>query len=678
MKLYYGAAYYPEQWPEKRWPIDINLMADAGLNAVRLGEFAWGRMEKAPGEYDWSWLDQVTDMLHGREMKFVLCTPTAGPPIWVVESCPGMLLVNYNRKVRPVGGRRHYCYNNPEYRKHSVRIAAAMAQRYGRHEGLLGWEIDNEFAQEFTGRCCCTVCEGEFRLWLERRYGSIAELNRAWGTVFWSQEYSRWDQIEAPYEGVAPEDPQQISRLRLNPAWLLDYERFCSDSIVDYQNLQVEAIRAHSTTPISHNGTGISVNYVDYYDLHKTLDRGGLDCYPSVVTEDYAASSRNLSQARCLTAGPSWILELSSGGGPDTWGKSGKPQAPPGSLRLVAWQSFINGAELALYFQWRIFPRGTEQLESAILDLDGVPRRKYEELAATAQELKRLDPWITETEIVAPVALVWCYDHHWAHAIKPYRWGTSYNKQHEALYAELATMRVGVDVVSIDADFSRYRVVVLPSPILMRPDLADRLKEYVQNGGTVVTTFLTAVKDWTNAGITDKPLPGYLDDLFGVRLYEVDPGAENLPTQLALKVGESESELGHGVWSDILEPQTAEVLGRLTGSWRSGEPVVTRHHYGDGFAYYLGTWPSQEGLRILLEAVLSDAGVQRPALDVPPGVEVVTRRGARGEVTFLLNWTFQPVRVGLGQKYCELFGQQAHEGEFQLGPRDVAALLPAI
>jgi len=674
MTYYYGAAYYPEQWPEHTWEPDIRLMKQAGLNATRIAEFAWSRIESSPDCYDWTWLDKVMKLLHENDIGVVLCTPSASPPMWVVDACPGMLNIDVNRIERPAGARRHYCPNNPEYRLHSVRIAGAMAQRYGNHPALIGWQIDNEFG-EGVGPCYCDVCAAEFRNWLKEQYASLEALNEAWGTVFWSGQYNSWDQIKPPMQGSRPFAQPLIPGLRHNPGWVLDYERFSSDSFVAYQNLQENAVRPHTDKPVTHNGMGLASNNIDYYDLFKTLDVCGYDCYPSVVAESYSASSRNMSHSRNLTGKPPWILELSSGGGFSTWGGA-RPQAPPGALRLVAWHVFANGGEMALYFQWRMMAKGAEQLESSILELDGVPRRKYEELKRTASELKRLEPWLSQTQVKSDVALIFSYDHHWAHSLKPFSNSFSYSDQSGALYDALVAKGLNVDVVSLEADLTKYRMVVLPSPILMTPEIAAALKSYVHGGGVLLSTFLTGVKDWHNVGIWDRPLPGYLDDLFGVNVVEVDPGCPDLPTRIALDTGACKCEVKHSVWSDVLETvgRDTDVIGRIVGSYRAGEPVITRNRAGKGLAYYLGAWLEKDALSTILDEVLNAASVLRSPIIVPEGVELIRRTGGNLDVTFLLNWTYAPVTLNLNGLYTDLMTDRRHEGVFELAGRDVAYL----
>jgi len=321
--------------------------------------------------------------------------------------------------------------------------------------------------------------------------------------------------------------------------------------------------------------------------------------------------------------------------------------------------------------------KGAEQLESSILELDGAPRRKYEELKRTAAELKRLDPWLSQTQIKSDVALIFSYDHHWAHSLKPFSNSFSYSDQGSALYEALVAKGLNVDVVSLKADLGKYRMVVLPSPILMTPEIASSLKSYVQGGGVLLSTFLTGVKDWNNVGIWDRPLPGYLDDLFGVNVVEVDPGCPDLPTRIALDMADCNCEVEHSVWTDILEtisPDT-DVIGRIVGSFRSGEPVITRNRAGKGLAYYLGAWLEKDALSTILDEVLNAASVSRSPIIAPEGVELLRRTGRDIDVTFLLNWTYAPVTLNLNGPYTDLMTDRRHEGAFEIAGRDVALLV---
>lgn len=675
MGILYGAAYYPELWPEERWAVDAKLMADAGYNVVRIGEFAWSSMERSEGCFNWGWLDRVIDVLYEHGISTILCTPTATPPPWVVDLCPGMLPLDVNRSVRPQGGRRHYCYNNPDYRRHSARIAGALAERYGRHPAIVGWQIDNEFAQENTGRCHCPVCAEQFQNWLRARYGTLDALNAAWGTAHWSMEFNRWGQIEPPTQGVSPKCPSLMPAFKQNSGYLLDFERFSSDSIVDYQRIQVEAIRPHTASPITHNTTGIGTDEVDIYNLAKDLDCNGLDCYPDPLSEDLTWSSFSYSHARGVMRKPFRLLETTCSGGQNVWSGQATAHPSPGRIRLVNWQALAHGAESLLHFQWRPFPKGAEQLQHGVIGIGGQVGRVYHEVKEIGAEVRRLSDVLTKTTVRNEVAMLFSYDHLWSTLIKSVDTRFGYTTAAMGLYREITAQGIGVDVLPYDADLSQYRAVVLPMPTLMRPDIADKLKQYVADGGTLVTTFLMAVKDWDNGAFTERPTPGLLDDLLGAIVAETDVPDSRIPASVVIEMDALQAESSPGVWIDILEPRGAEVIGTLTGSHLNGEAVVTRNRFGKGSAFYIGTWLESDPLRRLLGLVLDDAGVTRPPFQLPDGVEFVRREGDGMEILFILNWTMKPARITLDTRYHDLLRDAVYEGELAIPASGLLALV---
>jgi len=236
VSLKLGVCYYPEHWPVDRWPIDARLMREAGLSLVRIGEFAWAKMEPAEGNYQWEWIDRAIDVLANEGLQIVLCTPTATPPAWLIQSNSEILPVDSQGRRKHFGSRRYYCSNNPVYRRYSARIVSDLAKRYGSHPAIVGWQIDNEFGDHNTARCYCPVCASAFRQWLQTRYGSLDTLNQSWGSIFWSQVYTAWDQIEPP----------QLTVTTPNPSQVLDFYRFSSDSVVNYQKMQVDLLRQHT------------------------------------------------------------------------------------------------------------------------------------------------------------------------------------------------------------------------------------------------------------------------------------------------------------------------------------------------------------------------------------------------------------------------------------------------
>ena len=369
--MQHGVSYYPEHKTPEDLAWDIKLLKESGINTVRMGEFSWCRMEPEPGHYDFTWLDPVIEELGKAGIRTIVGTPTACPPAWMVERWPDLLYQDNRRIRRPFGGRRHGCYNHEKFREACAAIAQAIGIHYGSSPYVAGFQIDNELAQEGTGRCTCDTCRKKFEAWLERRYGDIQTFNRRSGAIFWSQEYTRFDQINPPVNAIEPGSQLQIRDFYENPTVRLEFERFSSDCQIEFQNIQADILKAHTSHPVTTNGTGLATNSIDYYKGFENLDRYAFDYYPNL--RDAWVDSFPYAFGRGIKPGvPFWVLEFMSGGG-HRFGGSGRLQPNPGALKQAVVQSFAHGAELMLHFQFRSFPVGAEQLNYAIVDLDGIP-----------------------------------------------------------------------------------------------------------------------------------------------------------------------------------------------------------------------------------------------------------------------------------------------------------------
>jgi beta-galactosidase len=625
--MYYGVSWYPEHKTAEEIVHDLQLIKESGINMVRMGEFAWSRFESEPGVYRFDWLDPVIEKLGEAGIKTLLCTPTACPPAWLVKKHPDILYMDGRRIRRPFGGRRHYCYNNENFRALSKKITGEIARHYGRHPHVAGFQIDNEPAQEGTGRCCCPVCTSRFRLWLERKYGSIAEFNRRCGAVFWSQEYDSFEQVNPPVNQIEPGALPQILAYYENPTLRLDFERFSSDSQIEYQNLQVEILRAHSEYPITTNATGLATNSIDSYQSAKTLDYYAFDYYPGL--RNARVDSFPYAFARGVKGGRHfWVPEFVSGGG-HCLGGTGRLQPNPGALKQAAVHSFAHGAGMMLHFQFRSFPFGAEQLNYAIVDLDGVPRRRYREMCETASLLKRLEPY-QDADFRNEVAILFDYDSHWALKIKPVNPNFAYTDFAGELYRSLGSLGIGADVLSLYADISRYKLVILPAAIVLAPELRAKFRDYTEKGGTLLATFLTGVKNRDNVGYTES-LPAGLTDLFGVKVEEVEPVLDK--NRAALSNGSFDR-----YWSELLTGPAEKNL-RYTETYKNGAAAGAKNPYGRGTAWYLGTGLEPEKLKDFLRDISLSAGLKTAPFRFGDQIEVVRRVFRDRSLWYLFNFT---------------------------------------
>ncbi len=637
MKL--GVCYYPEHWPEERWALDARLMRDLGLDLVRIGEFAWARMEPAPGQADWAWLDRAIETLTGAGLQLLLGTPTATPPAWLSRAHPDILRVDADGRSRNHGSRRHACLNNPTYRAESRRIVTAMAERYGEHPALVGWQIDNEFGGGGTARCYCDHCAAAFRAWLAARYGAIEALNEAWGAVFWSQTYADWSQIDPPDDRVD----------KPNPSHALDYARFCSDATAAYQQEQVDLLRRLSPGRfMTHNFMGL-FRELDPFDLAASLDLATWDSYPTGNLErwgpalapdpegQYAPDVGHpliTGMAHALTyalkRAPFWVMEQQAGA--INWGRI-NPGVRPGTTRLWCWHALAEGASAVVFFRWRATLFAQEQYHSGLLRHDGSPGGGLADVRRLAAERERLAA-IAAHPRANRVGLLIDFADLWALELQPHRAGFDYLAHLFVYYQALARLGIGVDLVPADADLAPYTLLVAASAHLGNAALAGRLESWVRQGGQLLFGVRAGFKTPSNR-VTDEPLPGVWRSLVGATIvdWQALPDGVGWPV-----VGEVPGLVGPaGTWVETLRTETARPLAHF--QLPDGPvPALVAHERGAGRVTTLGWVPTVAQAASLLATLLVAAGIP-PGPALAPGL-VAARRGP---YLLLLNFTDGPL-----------------------------------
>jgi len=655
----FGVCYYPEHWPEERWATDAHMMHDAGIQYVRIGEFAWAKIEPAEGLFDWDWLDRAVQTLAEAGLKVVMGTPTPAPPAWLIKKHSDILPVDRQGRRRRFGSRQHVCHSNPAYIEHSRRIVQAAAERYSGHSGVAGWQIDNEFGCHDTARCYCECCAEGFRGWLQARYGSLEALNEAWGAVFWSQTYDDWSEINPP--NLTQADP--------NPSHVLDYYRFSSDKILAYAQMQVDILRAAQPQGggqfITHNLMAEHVD-IDYHKLAGKLDFVAWDSYPTGYQEQvapklYFLDEKPLPSAydvgdpyitgfdhdllRSLKGKPFWIMEQQPGG--INWG-SYNPGVRPGAVRLWTWHALASGAETVSYFRWRACLYAQEQYHTGLLHHDGSPDQGYRELMAMANEREQMRRIAAEAH-QAEVALVFDYEDLWALEIQPHRKDFSYLREVFIYYRALMHMGLAVDLVSPQADLSGYRQVLAPTLPRADAELAGRLEAYVRSGGRLVVGVRSGFKTRSNR-VTDAPLPGALRDLLGVGVsdwHSLPPGegymiAHDIPNLY----GEA------CMWAEALSADSAvggekaaQPLVFYTEAPFAGKAALMAREVGRGVAYTLGWLPTRAQAEAILRFICSKID-HLPVDHVPEGV--ILKR--RGPFTIALNFGPDPIQVQIKER----------------------------
>ncbi len=642
----FGVCYYPEHWPAERWPVDADLMRQAGLSIVRIGEFAWAQMEPAENRFDWGWLDRAIETLAAEELQIVLCTPTAAPPAWLCQSYPDVLPVDEQGRIRRFGSRRHYCVNSPAYQRHTERIVMALARRYGEHPAVIGWQIDNEFGCHDTTRCYCEACVLAFRRWLEDRYGTLDALNEAWGTAFWSQHYGRWDQIEPPNLTVAGP----------NPSHALDYYRFSSDSNVAYQQLQIDLLRWHVGGRFITTNLMGAFSDLDYHALARPLDLICWDSYPTGYAEMTAGQLYGPDDRRpalafdvgdpavtgfChdLTRGtkqaPYWIMEQQCG--QINWSQH-NTGVDSGALRLWAWHALVSGAEAMIFFRWRTPLFGLEQYHSGLLGHDGAPGVGYADLIGMQPDRELMDR-VAAHATEPQIAMLLDYQDLWAIQLHPHRRGFSYLRHLFVFYQALQQLGLDVDIVSPRADLGHYKLVIAPTAHIGSEHLAASLADVATGGGTVLLGVRSGFKTQSNR-VTDQALPGVFRELAGVTVTEW----RSLPPGISYDLTSEIPALRDpaGLWVEALAGD-AEALARYSSCPFADRAALTENRVGAGRVLYLGWYPAVEQVIALLRHLAAQRAIAAPAGRLPDGVIV----SQRGPYTVALNFADRPVSVSL-------------------------------
>lgn len=644
MGIHFGVDYYPEHWPRERWETDAKLMQEMGVQVVRMAEFSWFKMEPAEGEFHFEWLEEAVALLDSYGIKTVLGTPTAAPPAWIIEKNPQILPVDTQGRVRHFGGRHHDCQSNEQYRAHIKRFVTNMSKRFANNPGVIGWQIDNELGNSHGDLCMCDSCKLRFQKWLENKYQNIENLNEAWGTAFWSQGYNSFSQISTPLITVVGE----------NPSAMLDWKCFCSDLIVDFTKWQADIIRENCPNHfITHNYMCFD-DKVNYYDLGELLDFVSNDIYPAgnwqkqphQPNHEMAASH---DVVRSYKKMPFWMMEQQAGIA--GWGTMGRA-VEPGQMSAWAMQSVAHGADAIVFFRWRTCAMGTEQYWHGILGHSGKPGRTFEE---AKKLIHTFAPYMEEFEGSMPnpqVAIVHSFRQNYAFQIQPNHPDLWYVGQLHRYYKGFYDKKIPVDFVQDTDDLSKYKLVIAPLQYLMTPQLEQHYIDYVEQGGHLVLTMRTGVKDANNICMTDRELPGRLGDICGIEILEYDCLFQKEGSVL---FGKKEYPIEK--WADIITLTGASSIAEYTSSFYKEVPAITENQYGNGTVWYVGTEPSEELAEDLTEYLTNKCEIVSLGT-APQGVELMTRENSGQIWLFVINHTNEETVYHLNDAYKMLVGER--------------------
>ena len=678
--MYFGVDYYPEHWvfpyggtdknPEAQWENDADLMVQAGINVVRMGEFAWGLCEREEGKYYFDWLKRVMGIMGKHGIQVVLATPTSAPPIWLAKKYPGILPLDERGLSKHEGTRRAVCFNSDVYWNYCKKIVEEMAKALGHQPQLIAWQVDSGIGGNLTEWSFNEDTRLEWQNWLKLKYETVKKLNDHLGLRYYGQVVSAFDQVPMPMDAPTAH----------NPALVLDWARFSSDTIVAFLTMQADVLRELTPkVPITTNLRALERRF-DHFDVAKAMDFVSIESKAAIKSRAAELACdidflRSLKKDNIRTPDGDcgfWVIEQKAG--QVNW-QDVNSLVRPGVLRLFSYQLLSRGASGVLYYHWRQPRIGNEKFFGAVLPHHiQTDSRVFKEISQIGEELKLLAPAIKGTRVVAEACILYSHDSDWA-LQQPMQPNRHFNlREHiQLFYTALHDRNISVDFARPTEDLSKYKLVFVPSLHLMSGGEADMLKLYVQNGGTVVATFNTGLVDEHNMA-PETGFPHDLTDLFGLEVLEFDPLPPGEENHLTFKGTFPASHLHPArIWCDIIQPKECQVLATYSKDFYSGRPAMTLNTFGLGKAIYIGTQSHQHFYHDLVTWLRQVCNLH-PLLKVPDTVQVSMREKEGTKVYFLLNHQNSSVRIQFYKPMHDFLTGNTFSGNYDLPPHGVLVL----
>jgi beta-galactosidase len=609
-------------------------MQQAGIHMVRIAEFAWSRMEPSEGQYDLDWIDRAVAAAAKHEIYTVLGSPTAAPPAWLTQKYPETLLIDEEGHRAEHGNRQQFNFANAKYRELARKIAEQMAKRFGHNPYVIGWQIDNEYADVSFD----PDTKAQFQQWLKARYGTLDNLNNAWTTAYWSQTYSDWNQVP-------------IATRYGNPGLLLSWKRFVSDTWRSYQKNQIDVIRPNCDARqfITTNTMGWFDGF-DHYTVEQDLDMAAWDDYVGKGHLDPARNGAADDLTRGFKRKNFWIIETQPGS--VNWADVNN-SLDKGEVRAMAWHNVGHGADAISYWQWRSALNGQEEYHGTLVGADGTPVPLYSEIQQLGAEFTKAGPLLAGTSPKSEVAVLHSYDSRWA--IQWQKHNREYDPVAElvSFYKPLRAISQSIDIVQATDPLTQYKVVVAPGLNVLSDAAAKNLMDYVRQGGHLVLGQRSAMKNEDN-GLQTERQPGPLTELLSGRVEQYYALVDPVP--VTGRFGVSKSKF----WAELLSASAKDVdvlatYGKSNG-WLDGKPAAITRKVGKGRITYIGAWLDDAGMTAAAKWMTEVSGV-KPALGpVPDGVEVYPRYGDKGPIYILVNFSAVPQTIGLPSQMNDVLG----------------------
>ena len=641
-----GTCYYPEHWKEDLWEEDLTRMLANGIRTIRIAEFAWSKIEPREGEFDYSFFDRFLDLTDRMGMQVIFGTPTATPPAWLTTKYPEVLNARQDGVLYRHGARRHYNYNSPVYQELSRRIVEKAAAHYAGRKSVIGWQIDNELnceLNEFYSESDTLA----FREFLKKKYGTLDELNEAWGTVFWNQTYTDWEEIYVP---------RTTCSNSTNPHEVLDYLRFISDSCCRFAKMQSDILRKYIKPGDFITTNGLFGNLDNHRMTEESLDFLTYDSYPNFAycLDSYREAdpikdrkwSRNLAETRAVSPRFGIMEQQSGANGWNTRMEASTPE--PGQLTLWTMQSIAHGADYVSYFRWRTATMGTEIYWHGILDYSGRDNRRLAEVHSVHEKLQKIQK-AAGAKYEAKVGILKDYDNIFDSQLDVWH-GRVDRASQKALFEACQLTHTPFDYCYLDhvkeaEELADYQVLFYPHGAIMTEEKKELLENYVKNGGTLVVG--------CRSQCVMEKLPGMLKEVTGTDIPEytfISPAEGGKVT-----VDWEGTSIEAAVFSDLLAPEEgAEVVASYTSNYYAGTPAMIRHSYGKGQAYYFGGAFTEKTAEVFLEK-LGVIDPYREIVEAPAGCEIAVREKDGTKYLFVLNYGKEPAKVVLKQQAEDLF-----------------------
>lgn len=652
--MLFGACYYPEHRTPEEWILDIENMKAASLNSLRIGEFAWKRLEPTEGNYSFEWLDQFIRLAGEASIGIVLCPPMRTIPSWLMEK-DSSLLIQTSEGIRlEYASRYTFCINHPLLIESSTKLAAAMAERYGSDSRILGWHLDNEIGDEPD--CHCDICKAKWHQWLESKYESIRHLNDAWGTVFWGMEYERFSQIATP----------RVTKADYNPGFLQAWRQFRSDCNVNTAASLADVIRPHLLEQqyITTNNQMPWNNRTDNYEMAKHLDITGTNYYPG-YQDQWANTVFGLAANRSFKKAPFHVYELRNEGHSIIGADNNTPS--PGELERLTLHTIANGADGVFYFPWKRFPFGAEQNHGAITDFSGKPTRIFKEVKAIGAKLHHIGPSITGSHIVSEIAVLYHFQSRW-HIEHESSWTgdtTLYMKHTNKLYHAVRESGYNCDVVGVDGDFSAYKLLLVPMLPIVDDCLVEKLQNFTRSGGILVLHPLSGVKNSEASYYPERHHPGMISLLGARALDPITTGSDN-EVQFQWEGNLYTSNLFH----EPIETLTAEPLAHFTNHWFADSTAISVQSHGQGEAWFIATFAEARFYRHLIRHLSQRLGME-PLLGITPPkhLEISKRQQSEGNTFyFLLNSSDREIVIPLPGTLDDIWNNETLTNQLTMKP----------